>query len=65
MKPVAANSLYETLIIYIVLQNATVRRSVQMLENLFESFGKKLVYDGKTLSAFLVFGTVTKIWKFH
>ena len=36
MKPIAANSLYETLIIYLVLQNATVRRSVQMLENLFQ-----------------------------
>lgn len=52
MKPIAANSLYETLIIYIVLQNATVRRSVQMLENLFEKFGKKVEYDGKVLSTF-------------
>ena len=52
MKPVAANSIYETLIIYIVLQNATVRRSVQMLENLFEKFGKKVKFDGKVLSTF-------------
>ena len=52
MRPVAANSLYETLIIYIVLQNATVRRSVQMLENLFSKFGTKLVFDGKELSCF-------------
>ena len=52
MKPIAANSLYETLIIYIVLQNATVRRSVQMLENLFEKFGKKVEFDGKVLSTF-------------
>ena len=52
MKPIAANSLYETLVIYIVLQNATVRRTVQMLENLFNKFGKKLSFDGKTLSAF-------------
>ena len=52
MKPIAANSLYETLIIYIVLQNATVKRSVQMLENLFEKFGQKLEYDGKILSTF-------------
>lgn len=52
MKPIAANSLYETLIIYIVLQNATVRRSVQMLKNLFEKFGKKVKYDGKILSTF-------------
>lgn len=52
MKPIAANSLYETLIIYIVLQNATVRRSVQMLGNLFNEFGYKVKYDGKILSMF-------------
>ena len=53
MKPVAANSFYETLIIYIVLQNATVRRTHQMLENLFEKFGKKIKFDNKF---FLLFG---------
>lgn len=52
MKPIAANSLYETLVIYVVLQNATVRRSVQMLENLFEKFGKKVRFDNKVLSTF-------------
>jgi 3-methyladenine DNA glycosylase/8-oxoguanine DNA glycosylase len=52
MKPRAANSLYESLIIYIVLQNATVKRSVQMLENLFNKFGNKVAYDGKILAAF-------------
>lgn len=52
MKPIAANSLYETLIIYIVLQNATVRRSVQMLENLFGMLGNKIKFDNKTLSVF-------------
>ena len=53
MKPIAANSLYETLIVYLVLQNATVRRSVQMLENLFNRFGKKVKFDNKVLSTFL------------
>jgi len=52
MKPIAANSLYETLIIYLVLQNATVRRSVQMLENLFNRFDEKVKFDGKILSIF-------------
>ena len=52
MKPVAANSLYETLVIYIVLQNATVRRTLQMLENLFNKFGKKIRFDNKILSTF-------------
>jgi len=52
MKPVAANSFYETLVIYIVLQNATVRRTHQMLENLFNKFGKKVKFDNKVLSTF-------------
>jgi 3-methyladenine DNA glycosylase/8-oxoguanine DNA glycosylase len=52
MKPIAANSLYETLMIYLVLQNATVRRSVQMLENLFDRFGAKARFDDKVLSVF-------------
>jgi len=52
MRPVAANSLYETLVIYIVLQNAFIRRSVQMLENLFNTYGSKVEYDGRVLSCF-------------
>lgn len=44
--------LYESLVIYIVLQNATVRRSVQMLDNLFEAHGTLLRFDGQTLYAF-------------
>jgi len=52
MKPVAANSLYETLIIYIVLQNATVRRSVQMLENLFKKYGGEVKFKDRVLSTF-------------
>jgi len=52
MRPVAANSFYETLVIYIVLQNAFVRRSVQMLENLFNTYGSKVEYDGRVLSCF-------------
>lgn len=52
MKPMAANSLYETLSIYFVLQNAPVRRSVQMLEKLFDKFGEKIKFDNKILSTF-------------
>jgi len=61
MKPVAANSFYETLIIYIVLQNATVRRTHQMLENLFDRFGKKVKFDNKTLSTFWKPETMSKV----
>jgi N-glycosylase/DNA lyase len=47
-----ANSLYELFIITIVLQNATVRRSVQMMNNLFNAYGWKLKFDNKQLFAF-------------
>jgi 3-methyladenine DNA glycosylase/8-oxoguanine DNA glycosylase len=52
MKPVAFYSLYETLVVYIVLQNATIKRSVQMMEKLFHRFGEKLKFDGKVLFSF-------------
>ena len=52
MRPVAANSFYETLIIYVVLQNAVVSRTVQMLENLFNSFGRRVKFDNQTLTTF-------------
>ncbi len=52
MRNNCANSLYELLIISIVLQNATVRRTVQMMNNLFNSYGTKLKFDNKELSTY-------------
>lgn len=52
MRPGHAGSLYEYLIIGIVLQNTFVKRSVQMLQALFENYGQQLKYDGKELWAF-------------
>jgi 3-methyladenine DNA glycosylase/8-oxoguanine DNA glycosylase len=52
MRNNCANSLYELLIISIVLQNATVRRTVQMMNNLFNSYGTRLRFDNKELSAY-------------
>lgn len=52
MRPSAFASLYEYLIIAIVLQNATVRRSVQMMQALFEAYGTPLAYDGQSLYCF-------------
>jgi 3-methyladenine DNA glycosylase/8-oxoguanine DNA glycosylase len=49
---ITGSSLYESLIIYIVLQNATVRRSVQMLDNLFRAYGALLHFDGQALYSF-------------
>ncbi len=52
MRPISYGSLYEYLIIAIVLQNATLRRSVNMMQTLFEQYGTLLSYDGKELFCF-------------
>jgi 3-methyladenine DNA glycosylase/8-oxoguanine DNA glycosylase len=52
MRPVNFNSLYEYLVIAIVLQNATVRRSVSMLQALFERYGSLITYDGRQFYSF-------------
>lgn len=52
MRPGHPSSLYEYLIIGIVLQNAMVKRSVQMFQALLENYGKLLEYDGKKLWCF-------------
>ncbi len=49
MRPGHPSCLYEYLIIGIVLQNASVRRSVQMFKALLENYGSLLEFDGKTL----------------
>jgi 3-methyladenine DNA glycosylase/8-oxoguanine DNA glycosylase len=52
MRPLTHCSLYEYLIVAIVLQNANVRRSVNMMQALFEAYGTLLAYDGKELYCF-------------
>lgn len=52
MRPGHPSSLYEYLIIGIVLQNATVRRSVQMFQALLEHYGRLLEFDEKSLWCF-------------
>lgn len=49
MRPGHPSSLYEYLLIGIVLQNATVRRSMQMFSALLENFGTLLDYDSRQL----------------
>ena len=43
--------LYELLVVSILLQNATVRRTVQMMNALLERFGTRVSFDSKTLFA--------------
>lgn len=45
LRPMHHGSLYEYLIIAIILQNATVRRSVYMRQTLFENYGSLLEFD--------------------
>jgi len=52
MRIMSPQSLYEYLVIGIVLQNCTVRRSVNMMQVLFENYGTPLIYDGKNLYCF-------------
>ena len=52
MRISAGGSLYEMLVIYVLLQNATVRRTVQMMGALFQRFGTLLRFDGRELYSF-------------
>ena len=52
VRPSTYSSLYEYLVISTLLQNATVRRTVQMAENLFARYGRRVAYDGRVLAAY-------------
>ncbi|PJA88560.1 MAG: hypothetical protein CO139_02520 [Candidatus Moranbacteria bacterium CG_4_9_14_3_um_filter_36_9] len=51
MRPSVAYSLYGFLMVATVLQNATVKRTVQMMDTLLSNYGKKLVFAGKEIYA--------------
>ena len=61
MRPGHPSSLYEYLIIGVVLQNATVRRSIQMFKSLLEKYGTKLEFDNKELWCFWEPGHLIKV----
>lgn len=52
VRPSAYTSLYESLVIMTALQNATVRRTVQMMENLFARYGIRISFAGRELTAY-------------
>ncbi|MBE0699195.1 MAG: hypothetical protein IH586_19920 [Anaerolineaceae bacterium] len=52
VRPSTYSSLYEFLVISTLLQNATVRRTVQMAGNLFDRFGRWIEYDGRLLASY-------------
>lgn len=51
MRSSSAHNLYELLIIAVLLQNATVRRTVQMTDILLNNYGTKLKFNGKEIFA--------------
>lgn len=51
MRNSSVHNLYELLIIAVLLQNATVRRTVQMTNVLLDNYGTKLKFDGKEIFA--------------
>src|SRR3989344_1402954 len=51
MRNSSAHNLYELLIIAVLLQNATVRRTVQMTNVLLDNYGTRLKFDGKDIFA--------------
>ena len=61
MRPGHQNSLYEYLIIGLVLQNCTVRRSIQMMQSLFEKYGTLLEFAGRKLWCFWKPGNLTNV----
>lgn len=52
MRVMSPQSLYQYLIIGIVLQNCTVRRSVKMMQLLFEKYGYEVEFDGMKFYCF-------------
>ncbi len=61
MRPGHPSSLYEYLIIGVVLQNATVRRSGQMFKALLEKYGTPLEFDGQKLWCFWKQGALKNV----
>lgn len=51
MRPSVAYSLYGFLMVVTVLQNATVKRTVQMMDVLLNNYGKKLFFAGREVYA--------------
>ncbi len=47
MRPLNVSSLYDYLVIAIILQNTVVRRSITMMRTLYEHYGILLSYDGR------------------
>ena len=54
-------SFYEFLVITTVLQSATIKRTVQMFENLFKKYGSEITFDNKTLAVIWEPDTINQV----
>lgn len=61
MRVSSAHSLYELLMVGLVLQNATVRRSVQMLNALLEKYGTLVEFDNQKIYSLWLPDDLTKV----
>lgn len=61
MRPGHPSSLYEYLIIGIILQNAAVYRSIAMFRALLTTYGEELLFDGKKLLCLWKIGTLNNV----
>ena len=61
LRPGHQDSLYEYLVIGLMLQNCTVNRSIQMMQVLFEKYGTQLEYDTQKLWCFWLPGGLLNI----
>jgi 3-methyladenine DNA glycosylase/8-oxoguanine DNA glycosylase len=61
LRPGHPSSLYEYLMIGLVLQNATVRRSAQMFQTLLEKYGTRTEFDGQSLWCFWSPGALAQV----
>jgi 3-methyladenine DNA glycosylase/8-oxoguanine DNA glycosylase len=61
MRPGHPNSLYEYLIIGVLLQNTFIGRSVKMFNTLLENYGTEAIFDNKRLFCFWTPGAIQNI----
>jgi 3-methyladenine DNA glycosylase/8-oxoguanine DNA glycosylase len=60
MRMSCPESLFEISVISLLLQNTTIKRSIQMTKNLFERYGSKVSFDGQNLFCFFSPGDILK-----
>ena len=61
MRECSLNSIYELLVISLVLQNTNVKRTRTMLRNLLEKYGTRVKFDNKELFVFFRPETIAKV----